>query len=128
MMTHDEIIAVVQAHKDGKKIEIYNPISESWYILNWNDIESIISGISNGTNYRIAPEPPKSQYVPFESMEEFMPHRDKWFKIKNRASVDRIIFYGNDGLFTHGEYRSWKEVFENITFEDDTPCGKLVEK
>ncbi len=60
-MTDDEIIAVVQAHKEGKKIEwrfdagriqnataYWEPLTESW---NWGDFRD--------REYRVAPEPRK---------------------------------------------------------------------
>lgn len=38
-MTHDEMIAVIQAHKEGKQIEFSNPSSDNWHLIicpSWN--------------------------------------------------------------------------------------------
>jgi hypothetical protein len=56
IMTDDEIIAVVQAHKDGKKIQVQSGHFHDWETLSdrcevqWN------FGLFN---YRVAPEPRK---------------------------------------------------------------------
>ena len=54
-MTHDEIIAVVAAHRDGKAIEWRNIRSNS----EWRDLVDIPAWSFNNTEYRIKPEPPK---------------------------------------------------------------------
>lgn len=51
MMTHDEMISVIQAHKDGKTIQIKGNISGEW-----NDADSPRFNFVQCT-YRIKPEP-----------------------------------------------------------------------
>lgn len=127
-MTHDEIIAVIQAHKEGKPLEYYNLISNSWHTVREEGLTEILAGTSRGQSYRIAPEPPKPQYVPFESMEDFMPHADKWVRVKDSPGLSRIVLMDNNGLYVDGVYHGWKSVFGCLEFSDGTPCGKLVEK
>lgn len=127
-MTHDEIIAVIQAHKEGKPIEWLSKKSK-WKSCEQVSLEIILHNIiNNEINYRIAPEPPKPEYVPFESMEEFMPHRNKWFKLKAKTIIMQITGIGDNGIMIGVEYFSWENAFLTLTFEDGTPCGKLVEK
>ncbi len=50
-MEHDEIIAVVQAHKDGKDIQFFNRIDKRWNGINppaWDFASH---------DYRVKPEP-----------------------------------------------------------------------
>jgi len=60
-MTHDEMISVIQAHKEGKEIEVtlHNDVSNTWVACTnprWH---------FDRANYRIKPEPPliKSLYI-----------------------------------------------------------------
>ena len=128
MMTHEEIIAVLQAHKEGKPIEWLSAM-DKWVPSEQVPLESILHDITNNeVSFRIAAEHPKPQYVPFESMEEFMPHGDKWIRVKGYSELARIILMDNEGLHIDGSYHGWKSAFVCLEFADGTPCGKLVEK
>lgn len=128
MMTHDKVIEVIQAHKEGKPIEWLSKKSK-WESCEQVSLEIILHNIiNNEINYRIAPEPPKPEYVPFESMEEFMPHCDKWVRVKGQSELSRVILLNNNGLHIDGSYYDWKRAFNYLEFSDGTPCGKLVEK
>ena len=52
-MTHDEMIAVIAAHRDGKRIEVRSNQSEMWDVVEypaWDFLHQI---------YRVAPKPVK---------------------------------------------------------------------
>ncbi len=56
-MTDDEIIAVVQAHKEGKRIEVSGPNGGNWSVTSkpqW-DFQNL--------DYRVAPEPRKPREI-----------------------------------------------------------------
>jgi hypothetical protein len=61
-MTHDEIIAIIQAHKDGKQLQLR-------YQGKWVDcmkdpaLLSVLADLSKGYTIRVKPEP-KRIYVP----------------------------------------------------------------
>lgn len=92
-------------------------------------LESILHDITNNeVSFRIAAEPPKPQYVPFKNMEEFIPHYDKWIKPKDFLRLYRPLCVIETGIkLSSGEFYAWCLMFENFTFADGTPCGKLKE-
>jgi hypothetical protein len=53
-MSDDEILAVVQAYKEGKKIQVCSPIEGA----KWHDCERPMWAFDN-LDYRVAPEPRK---------------------------------------------------------------------
>lgn len=56
-MTHDEMIACIQAHKEGKTVEI---LHKGGLIKNWNPIyKNYTQWDFSGFDYRIKPEPKK---------------------------------------------------------------------
>lgn len=55
-MTHDEMIAVIQAHKEGKKLQVLYSLTASW-----EDISNPSFNFSV-CKYRVKPEP-KTIYV-----------------------------------------------------------------
>lgn len=121
MKTIDEMCAVMQAFKDGKKIECKfsrldgdtwdETVKPHW---NWEQLD-----------YRVKPEP---KYVPYDSVNEV--DRSKWVKRKDIPSVLRAIIMMDtikDAVYiTRFDWVTLKEFFENYEYEDDTPCGKLV--
>lgn len=50
-MTHDEMIAVIQAHKDGKKLEY-----RTKGMVGWDDVTNVVWSF-HSTDYRVKPEP-----------------------------------------------------------------------
>lgn len=130
-MTHDEIIIVLQAHKEGKPIEWLSKKSK-WESCEQVSLEAILHDIiNNEINYRVAPEPPKPEYVPWNTIEEVIPHMSKVFVSKKDRSYVGVITYANGNnreiLVIQGGRA--KDFFENYEFLDGTPCGKkLVEK
>ena len=64
-------------------------------------------------------EKPK-RYRPFANGDEFKPHRDRWWRMKNN-SKDHFhppIFYSGD--------TDWERAFEALEFDDGTPFGVEV--
>jgi hypothetical protein len=49
IMTHDEMIAVIQAHKDGKEIEAYSELTENWSYIHKPSWQFLT------TQYRVKP-------------------------------------------------------------------------
>ena len=59
-MTHDEIIALLQAHKDGKTLQIKHKLE--WLDLNYI-LSAVLGTIAKGREWRIKPEPVGPQEV-----------------------------------------------------------------
>lgn len=131
------MIAVLQAYKDKKRVQcrLRDTVDE------WKDIlfigeESPTGNTCIGTSwntflydYRIKPEP---HYRPFESAEEVMEaikeHGD-WIKWKkNDAWNHRILSYSTSKIrYSDGDI-DMTTMFDEYTFADGTPFGKLVEE
>jgi hypothetical protein len=62
MMTHDEMIAVIQHHKDGGKIEYITHGDKQWRELCFNPLWNFATH-----DYRIKPEPRSLWVVRFQS-------------------------------------------------------------
>lgn len=123
-MTTDEILAVLQAFKEGKKIEAKckpNGLWKETSIPLWNFADF---------DYRVKPEP---HYRPFESAEEVMEaikeHGD-WVKQKANAAFVAIHAFDNEYLSVGDAPggRTYQSLFYGATFVDGTPFGKLVEE
>lgn len=59
-MTHDEMIAVIQAHKDGKKLEVANKGCNNWIDLstngpcfNFKDVDYRVKPVDNVAKIRL---------------------------------------------------------------------------
>jgi hypothetical protein len=63
-MTHDEIIQVVQAHKEGKVIEFKNRHSG---VTNWWPVKARPIWNFNALAYRVKPEPKEYWLVPYKN-------------------------------------------------------------
>lgn len=111
MKTTQEMIAVMQAFVDGKTIEANPVFADEWDtcfepVWNWND-----------TDYRVKPEP---KYVPFSFEDaEFLIGKIIRRRVKNLIIS---IYYCDD---ERASGISYKDLLENYTFLDGSPCGKL---
>lgn len=128
-MTADEMIAVLQAYKEGKTIQFaFKTDGKFAYTIpkgagevNWDFKEC---------NYRVKPEP---HYRPFESAEEVvevirehgniikiksLPYHYQW--ITGIAPNCKVVTYCDSIPFDRG--------FSAFIFADGTPFGKLVEE
>lgn len=119
-MTTKEMIEVMQAYEDGKAIQFVNKDEDNWQdmicepIWDWPEC-----------NYRVKSE---SEYVPYDSIYEV--EKDKWFKGKKNGALYRVMQLdpSDDSVNMAQAWLSLKELFERYTYEDGTPCGKLVEE
>ncbi len=96
MMTDDEIIAVVQAHKEGKQIQVLEIHSG----LGWVNVsENKPNWNFGGTNYRVAPEPRKPR---------------EWWVIKrdNGSSFNEFVAYECKQSYCDKEQIHVREVIE----------------
>ena len=116
MKTIDEMCAVMQAFKDGKKIEFM--CNGKWEgtnkpLWNWDSL-----------NYRVKPEP---KYVPYDTVDEV--EKDKWIMKKGSNCIDKITSIDRrDNTVYFNGWENLQHLFEKYTYEDGTPCGKLVEE
>lgn len=116
MKTIDEMIEVMQAYKDGKTIEF----TDFYYDDNWKEIDSPYWNWRL-FDYRVKPEP---KYVPYDSVDEV--EKDKWIKSKATGFLYRICSIKEDMIYFELGSDDTKELFDLFTYEDGTPCGKLV--
>ena len=123
-----EILPIIQAFAEGKKIQYRN------YYEEWMDIKENeeVNFISSPSNYRIKPKP---KYRPFETKEECWEemlkhqpfgwlksirkqekvHIGRVFEVKDYLLITLSI---NEGLNTNSSY-----FFNEYTFADGTPFG-----
>jgi len=112
-------IAVMQAYIEGKKIEGRPKDAEAFGnaipLWNWAEFD-----------YRVKPEP---KYVPYDSVMEV--DRDKWITPKNDTVLFRIGSLDTKDNTICYSFESWinlNGLFEDFTYEDGTPCGKLADE
>ena len=65
------------------------------------------------------------QYRPFANAAEFMPHRDKYVKIKHGTTLACIHGYSDSGILLLDVNASFQKAFDRYVFEDGTPFGIL---
>lgn len=117
-MTTKEMIDVMQAFVDGKKIEVKCKWDTE---TDWHSCEPKWDWYAS--DYRVKPEP---EFVPYDSVTEV--EKDKWFKRKASGMLFRIIRLDasdNSVILDFGRC-NLQELFEDFTYEDGTPCGKKV--
>lgn len=93
-------------------------------------------------------EPPKPEYIPFESKEEFIEayhYHDNanysetedilmnygmWLKSMCLGNFYQVTIIKKSGIFTddNSSIITWEQLLEKYTFLDGTPCGKLMEE
>ena len=131
----DYQIAVMQAFKDGKKIEWYNDVEEVWKdtlgpLWNWYSYD-----------YRVKEEP---KYVPYENTEELIEDFCKrsgakrspmgepfiWVKYKAEVNIAKCLITSFTDSFAYisSKKYSLSELFDDFTYFDGSPCGKKAEQ
>jgi hypothetical protein len=65
-----------------------------------------------------------AKYRPFESAEEFKPHRDRWWQVKGNATVYPPGHYRDAGY--NGS--TWQQAFDELIFDDGTPFGAKIDE
>ena len=131
-MTHDEMIAVIQAHKDGKQIQLLDEQKTGTTTLTKvSDIIApilleIMDAISRGKKLRVKPEP---KVIPWTA-DDWREFKDIKFNIKGRTfRVDNWRVFGIN--FTNDCNEKFYEKYEDLTSKKDIngkPCGKVVEE
>lgn len=133
----DYKISVMQAYKDGKRIEYTSGSYWVEWMLpqepTWNWVEC---------DYRVKEEP---KYVPYENTEELIEDFCKrsgakrspmgepfiWLKEINSTTKRLVVTYFDESLNTQycNAFDNWtmKELFEKFTFLNGSPVGKKVE-
>lgn len=126
--TIKEMVEVMEAFEDGKKIQLRNRFINIWVdteypIWDWSTCE-----------YRIKPEP---TYRPYKSVDEMVEDFDKRFPYQHerRKYTMPLIWVKNKFTKTVALYNSFcddvdclKSEFEWNEYLDGTPFGKLVEE
>ena len=119
-----ELLPIIKAYSEGKDIQCKHKddidTSNKWVDANypnWNT-EYVI--------YRIKPEP---KYIPF-TFEDRNMFKDRWIYSKEYENLTKIIHIEDDSVRSvtigTGDDFSYSELLNLYTFEDGTPCGKLV--
>lgn len=145
MKTTKEKIVVMQAYDEGKQIQIKDGGYDDW--SDWNaDYEP--NWDWQQFKYRIKPEEPI--YRPYESIDEMVEdYCDKsgelrlarlsmpyiWVKYKNKRWGDtkHLLTSFNNACEGHSYvwiangWVSLEELFDDYTYLNGSPCGKLVE-
>lgn len=126
MRTIDEMIAVMQAFKEGKKIEIRregDDEGDDWVDIccpKWN---------WHGYDYRVKPEPKYRPYANAEEAMEAIKKHEGW--VFNKDSDFILITACTDKyVWLNGAIQgiSYDRVYEDCVWADDgSPCGVLEE-
>lgn len=119
-MTKEKITELLNAF--GRDIEFEVKLEDNWSTLekgiNLREFMAYLRDYEVRTKV-------KHEYVPWETVEEVLPHMGKVIKRKDYHFYETIYFMGStsDGLTIQG----WtaKKFFETYKFADGTPCGKL---
>lgn len=121
-MTHDEMIAVIQAHKEGKTLQCRYKSNVGWTLTRdpaWN---------FKVYDYRVAPTP---TWRPF-TMEEYEKHFSKSISRTNvfgqiAAGAWRPVAYNETGVFDGTDWTTYRELLEKGHRFIDTGerCGVL---
>lgn len=123
MKTIDEMIAVMTAYKEGKKIEVYDCLKQIWIDAEhpcWDwDAE----------DYRVKAE---SKYRPYANADECFKDVVKhggWIKDKVNEELFLVGHIDVSGFGMYGlSYFSYIIVFNDYVWADDgSPCGVLEE-
>lgn len=121
-MTHEEMIAVIQAAKEGKAIQ-QRDIVHSICPTEWKDMK--ITDIFNFgfAEYRVKPE---KNIRPYNNVEEFLQAQEKhgmYIKIDDNHYVLPMNIIGNE-VCLNCSRQIWS--FEELVtkkWRDETPCG-----
>lgn len=131
-MTHDKIIEVVKAHKEGRVIEVFSKTMSG--VEKWSKhnvcLSCLMADIARGKDFRIKPEP---KYRPYQTADE--------------VPVGRVVITETGGKFlivravelTHPAHSRLevtigianytpKNCLDRFKFEDGLPCGILVKE
>ena len=116
-----EILPIIQAFAEGKKIQYRN------YYDEWMDIKENeeVNFISSPSNYRIKPKP---KYRPFETKEECWKEMHKhpdfgWGSAQDNKVIYHINIVGNGYIHIDDSPITFSTAFAEYEFTDGTPFG-----
>lgn len=134
MSTIDEQIAILQAFKEGKTIEIeildINELKHKWVPL--CELDSLENSFDfQNNNYRIKPV---QKLRPYKSAKEFLsaqaehgPYIDTSLN-KNCTYYELpLVVVNASGIIVHSGGKQYSEIVE-FHWQDGTPCGVLEEE
>ena len=119
-----ELLPIIQAFAEGKKIQAYNPLTKEWY-----DKYESIDFNSESPKYRIKPE---TKYRPFKDAEECFEEMKKhqpfaWIKDKQQHEYFNMISICINAATTFQydevKYYDYQKLINEYTFADGTPFG-----
>lgn len=135
MMKHNEMINVIQAHKDGKMIQYR---LQNHNTGEWQDTDNPMFNFGE-FDYRIKPE---SQYRPYKDINEFkdaiclkyntqlfefvLENKNIFLLNKNSGDCVRCMIAGYKStgfILCGGRWYNLNEMFETFSYADGTPFG-----
>jgi hypothetical protein len=112
-------------------VRIDNPTQGEWFIDGVGLLKEYLYKTPCGGKFPIISkiEEP-ARYRPFESAEEFKPHRDRWVRRVLDELVFRCTSYGGGALVVYGDLLpTFSEAFAEFVFDDDgTPFGVRIDE
>lgn len=115
-MTYDEMIAVLQAAKEGKKIqcklrqESVSEYEDTFPIWNFD-----------GFDYRVKPEP---KLRPYANAEEFLAAmKEHGPYLKEAGDYCLPIHFHDEGVWDVDEFFEYGQLLEEAKWQDGHPCG-----
>ena len=108
---------VVKAAEEGKGVEVWESETGKWRTKKHDSWRST-------SFYRIAPEPPQPQYVPFTASDWEM-FVGKGIKVPGMR-MGIVLQWDKDDVLIAEDWRSYENAFKKCTFLDGSPFGKIV--
>ena len=115
-----ELLPIIQAFSEGKMVQTNR-------LGGWRDTSN--PAFQDDCVYRLKPE---QKLVPF-TYEDSALFRGKFIKNKHspkkQPKMSQIVTYSDEDIWqgTNNYGISYLKLFDDYTFEDGSPCGKLVE-
>lgn len=126
-----ELLPVIQAFAEGKKVEV-KTLGSDWEELADDEDANFDSEIEW---YRTAPEP---KYRPFRTKEECWQEMQKhqpfgWLKEKDTGSYEVILCVTETTITRYegtgkSDWRHFESLFDAVSFADGTPFGVKEEE
>jgi hypothetical protein len=120
---------------EGWELVEFRQPNQGDFVINWvGQIERWNNCVSAYVFPIIRKIEKPARYRPFESAEEFKPHRDRWvsraFKRRLDASgMYRPFAYDDSGIWTDAGKVSYQEMFKDgRVFDDGTPFGVRIDE
>ena len=126
-MTKDRaktLLPIIEAYTQNKVIQGKEKDTNKWMDIQFPCTPCWL----DNKDYRIKPEP---KYIPF-TFEDMKNVRDKWIYFNNdtkqlmrinKYTDTRVVFSIN----SNNTFYNYDDLLKFFSFEDGTPCGKLIE-